>query len=937
MCPSIVPSKRPWRFLRRRGQRDQTSEAQERTESALQLGETFLAEAQQLSHTGSFGWNVSKGEIFWSEELYRIFDYERRTGVTVDTVLQRVHPEDRARVQAAIDRAASDREAFDIEHRLQMPDGSVKHLHVVAHAVVDNPQNLQFAGAVMDVTAAKEAERALKHSETRYQNLFQAMAVSFFELDYTSSRQILRGLRDAGVRDFRGHFKDNPRLVREIMRVTRVVDVNDQTVALFGRGNKTELLTSVEAFWPDESLDDYMESVLATIERNDEFSIETRVRRLDGTIFDARFTLRYATADKTRGLAGVIDITERKRAEEALRESERSLRLVIDGIPGLVGILAPNGDIESVNRRILEYYGTTLEELKKRWQDFVHPEDLPRIVEGLAQAFVSGEAFDVEFRPRRFDGVYRWFQARTVPFRDANGRIVRWYNLLTDIDELKRTEEALRESERSLRGAIDGIPGFVAVLAPTGEPEAINQQIVEYFGRPLVEMKAWATNGSIHQEDLPHVLDAFGRSIASGTAFNFESRMRRLDGEHRWFDSRGVPIRDASGRVARWYVLLTDIEDRKRAEEALRESERRLRSAIDGIPGLVGVLAPNGDVETVNRQIYEYCGQTLEELRNWGTNGTVHPEDLPHVVEVFTKSISAGTPYQFEHRLRRFDGEYRWFDDRGVPIRDSSGRITRWYVLLTDIEDRTQALARLQQMQSDFAHINRVSTMGELAASLSHEIAQPIASARNNARAALNFIEKKPPDLHEVKEALDCVVGDADRAGSIIGRIRDHIRKAPPRKDYFDLNAAISEVIVLARSAIIRNGVAVKTQLADALSPVHGDRVQLQQVALNLILNAVEAMGTIETGARELLINTEQDHAGVVVAVCDSGPGIDPTLLARVFEAFYTTKSSGTGMGLSICRSIIGAHGGRLWVEANEPRGAVFLFTLPRSEAIMDR
>jgi len=255
-------------------------------------------------------------------------------------------------------------------------------------------------------------------------------------------------------------------------------------------------------------------------------------------------------------------------------------------------------------------------------------------------------------------------------------------------------------------------------------------------------------------------------------------------------------------------------------------------------------------------------------------------------------------------------------------------RIVRWYVLLTDIEDRTQAQARLQQMQSDFARMNRVSMMGELAASLSHEITQPIASARNNARAALNFLGKQSPDLGEAREALDSVVGNADRAGEIVDRIRENIRKAPPRKDYFDFNAAIGEVITLARSAIIKNGISVQTPLADGLSPVHGDRVQLQQVVLNLILNAVEAMASV-SGARDLSISTARDGTGVRLAVRDSGPGIDPALVERVFEAFYTTKSSGTGMGLSICRSIIVAHGGRLWVEANEPRGAIFQFTLP--------
>jgi C4-dicarboxylate-specific signal transduction histidine kinase len=236
-------------------------------------------------------------------------------------------------------------------------------------------------------------------------------------------------------------------------------------------------------------------------------------------------------------------------------------------------------------------------------------------------------------------------------------------------------------------------------------------------------------------------------------------------------------------------------------------------------------------------------------------------------------------------------------------------------------------------MQSDFAHMNRVSMMGELAASLSHEITQPIAAARNYARAALNFSDQQPPSLGEVKKQLGHVVGAVDRSGEILQRIRDHIKKAPPRKACFDLNGAIDEVIALGRSAISRNGVSVQTLLAEGLAPVRGDRVQLQQVVLNLVLNAVEAMASGEAGPRKLLISTEQNEAnGVLVAVRDSGPGIDPENLERVFEAFFTTKSTGVGMGLSICRSIIDAHGGKLWATVNEPRGAVFQFTLPHAE-----
>ena len=376
-------------------------------------------------------------------------------------------------------------------------------------------------------------------------------------------------------------------------------------------------------------------------------------------------------------------------------------------------------------------------------------------------------------------------------------------------------------------------------------------------------------------------------------------------------------------------AFVLDLTERKRAEETLQASEAKFRAAIDGIAGLVAIMDPSGELESVNNPLTEYFGRTVAELKNWGTSDAVHPEDLPSVLESYGTSLAAGTPFHHELRLRRFDGEYRWFENRGAPIRDESGRITRWYCLLTDIEDRTQALARLQQVQSDFAHMNRVSTMGELAASLSHEILHPIATARNNARAGIRFLEMNPPNLGEVREALGCVVRDADRAKDIIGRMRDHIKKAPPRKERFDLNAAINEVLVLAQSVTLRNEVSVQTRLADGFLTVLGDRIQLQQVLLNLILNAAEAMSSVEEGARELLISTEQDEAGALVAVRDSGPGIDAQHLDRVFNAFYTTKSSGTGMGLAICRSIIDAHGGKLWVEANEPRGAVFQFSLP--------
>jgi nitrogen-specific signal transduction histidine kinase len=268
----------------------------------------------------------------------------------------------------------------------------------------------------------------------------------------------------------------------------------------------------------------------------------------------------------------------------------------------------------------------------------------------------------------------------------------------------------------------------------------------------------------------------------------------------------------------------------------------------------------------------------------------------------------------------------------GKPVFGANGEFRGYRGTATDVTASIRAQEeheRLRELESHLAHMNRVSVMGELAASLVHEITQPIATARNNARAAMHFLDRNPPDLSETREALACLVGDIDRAGKIIDGVRAHVKKAPLRKDCFDLNDAIKDVIVLARSAITKNGVAVHTRLAEGPLIIEGDCVQLQQVALNLILNAAEAMSSVKTGARDLLISTEQSQPDeVLVAVRDSGPGIDPKDLERVFETFYTTKSRGIGMGLSISRSIVAAHGGRLWADVNAPRGAVFRFTL---------
>jgi C4-dicarboxylate-specific signal transduction histidine kinase len=257
----------------------------------------------------------------------------------------------------------------------------------------------------------------------------------------------------------------------------------------------------------------------------------------------------------------------------------------------------------------------------------------------------------------------------------------------------------------------------------------------------------------------------------------------------------------------------------------------------------------------------------------------------------------------------------------------------RWYVLLTDIEDRIRALARLAQAQLELAHTNRVATMGQLTASIAHEVSQPITAAVTYALAARRFLSADPPNCHEVDDALSLIIREGDRAAEVVGRIRALIKKAPPRKDTVAINDAILEVIALTRTEAADTNVSVRTQLTDGLPYIRGDRVQLQQVLLNLIINAIEAMRDVGEKERELLIRSRNEPDGVSVEVRDSGPGFAPAALERVFEAFYTTKSDGLGLGLSICRSIIEAHNGHLWASPNVPRGTIFHFTVPARSA----
>ena len=372
---------------------------------------------------------------------------------------------------------------------------------------------------------------------------------------------------------------------------------------------------------------------------------------------------------------------------------------------------------------------------------------------------------------------------------------------------------------------------------------------------------------------------------------------------------------------------------RPRKRAAVRQRETELQQILDVTPQLVAVFGPERERLYANRPGLEFLGVTIEEWRgNPDDFWFFHPDDRERIARDIYSGPARDVPHEFEARLRRRDGTFRWFLFRDNPLRDAQGRITRWYLSATDIEDRRRAAEALQEAQAALAHVNRTATMGQLTASIAHEVNQPITAAITNAQVALHYLAAQPPNLEEVRQALGDIVDNGRRAAEVISRIRALVRRSPPRRERFDLNQAVGDVIVLARHEFLKHGVSVRTDLAAQLPAVDGDRVQLQQVLLNLVLNAIEAMSGQE-GARELNIGTRRDGAdAVVVTLRDTGPGIAPANLDRLFEPFYTTKADGMGMGLAICRSIIEGHGGRLTAGANRPRGAVFSFTLPAGQ-----
>ena len=370
--------------------------------------------------------------------------------------------------------------------------------------------------------------------------------------------------------------------------------------------------------------------------------------------------------------------------------------------------------------------------------------------------------------------------------------------------------------------------------------------------------------------------------------------------------------------------------ERDRAEEALRRNEQRLRDVIDTIPTITWSTLPNGANDLTSRYWLEYTGVSTEDSLGDGWKTAFHSADIAEHVEKWAASLATGKPFENEARVQRADGEYRWFLHRAVPLRDGHGTIVKWYGTAIDIEDRKQAeeeRLRLRQLEGDLAHINRVSMMGELAASLAHDIKQPLTGAVMSADACVRWLRRDPPDMTEAYEAASRIVSNVTRAAEIIDRVQALFKRGAPERELVDVNDIAREMIALLRHTANRNSISIRTELDAGLPATAADRVQLQQVLMNLMLNGIEAMK--DAGGELTLTSNRTDEGHMLISVSDSGIGLPAHEAERIYEAFFTTKPQGTGMGLSISRRIIESHGGRLWASNNTGRGTTFQFSLP--------
>ncbi len=892
----------------------------------LQRRWQYLAEAQRLSHSGIFAWHVGSNTLEWSDETYRILGFTRDTHPSVDLVFDRVHPEDRERFLDLRDRAARDGMDLDFEHQLLMPDGDIRYLHVVAHAGSHGPGIREYIGIVSDITDRKRAEderqalaSALQQSNARLEEAQRLAHIGHYEWDLIKNRVT---------------YSD------ELCRI----------YAIPPQKGPFDAALIFERIHPDDR-ERVAKEAEETVRNGTHAKAEHRIVLPDGEV---RYILGLGTVKRdASGRAYEMfgtgqDITERKLADQALQRSQFYLsegqRLAHMGSWASRDLGIHWSDDSDIywSDEVYKIFGFDPTNGAPKLQQFfaaVHPQDRASLAETLERMHEQHCNCDMTIRIVRADGEIRYVRCVGIPVVD-DGAFQGYHGTTIDVtahelltQELRREQQYLAEAQ-TLAHAGSWASNLVTrqVFHSSEENNRLYGFDVSQDTNPFdLHYRA------ILAEDEPALRAKLENAIRAGEDFDLEYRIRRADGAIRFL--RGIGHHNPGQDLGDYFGITIDITDRKLVEqerEALSKALQQSNAYLTEAQSLthVGSWACN----LVTKQIFH---SSEENARMYGFDpsqgaipfesfyGTILPEDEPEVRAKLEGAISAGEDFDVEFRIRRTDGAIRRL--RGIGHHSSSQEADEYFGITMDITDQKRAeeeRERLRQLEAEVAHTNRVNMMGELAAALAHEIKQPIAASITSANALLRWLAHEPPDLDRARAAAARIEQDANRAADVISSLQSFYRTGiPTKRQSVDLKEIIGEMTILLRAEAERYAIATHQEIDLCLPRLFASRVQLQQILMNLMLNAIEAMK--DTGG-EMTIKARIDSNGLVVtSVSDTGVGLVAENIERIFDPFHTTKPQGTGMGLTITRSIVESYGGRVWANPNQGPGATFHFTLP--------
>jgi two-component system, LuxR family, sensor kinase FixL len=562
----------------------------------------------------------------------------------------------------------------------------------------------------------------------------------------------------------------------------------------------------------------------------------------------------------------------------------------------------------------------------------VHPEDRDGLRKTVARSLEAGGNYEREYRVVLPAGGERWIATRGRVEADARGKPVLMRGVSIDITRRKEIEAELRESEARFRSMANTAPVMLWMAGTDKLCTFFNESWLAFTGRKLAQELGNGWADGVHRDDLERCLQTYGSAFDARRTFTMEYRLRGADGEYHWVVDTGAPRLAPDGTFLGYIGSCLDITERKRSDDLLKKERAFLRQVIDVDPNLIFAKNRAGQFTLVNQAVADVFGTTVENIV-----GKTDADFSPNVAEIehfrrIDLEVMDTLKEQFvaEEPITTAKGNVMWLQTVKRPILDERGTADQILGSATDITRRREAEFELALQRNELAHLSRVAMLGELSGSLAHELNQPLTAILSNAQAAQRFLARDNPDLNEVREILQDIVNDDKRAGEVISGLRLLLTKGQMQSQPLDLNHVVSDVLRLVRSDLLNSGVIVNTDLLRGLPAATGDRVQLQQVMINLVVNGCEAMASVDGAARQLAVRTALTAEGeVCVSVSDLGHGIPHHNLERVFDPFFTTKTHGLGLGLAVCRTIVAAQGGRLWAANNTGRGASFHFTLP--------